>query len=214
MPGASPAMAARDGPFAPFLKQPARFDTLSRPVPALPVTAAQKSEREAIDEIAQVLGELNAYVGDFHAGLSLLDHAEANAAFAWSWGPIACRDAGAALTSFRDALKRIEEALKRCPALKRERRAMRAVERQFSAAFPSARARRNGRARNGEKTALPRPHDAMSDAALGADVSRNGRRVAHARDGRETRFELSEHSLWRLVALRNEAFAVFEDALD
>ena len=208
------AVCGNAGPFAPFLKEPARFDLLSRRVPALNGAGAA-AEREALAEIARLLGGLNAYVGDFRAGLKLLDYADAHAEFAWSWGPIACRDAGAALTNFRAALKQMAEALKRCPSRAGAKRAIRPVEQRFSAAFPSARARRNGSAAGaGGNPASPptRRHDDMCDARILAGVSREGRRVRHASNGRQMSFELSEHALWMLVAFRNEAFAAFEEA--
>jgi hypothetical protein len=53
----------------------------------------------------------------------------------------------------------------------------------------------------------------MCDAVIAANVSRRGRAVRHRENGREIRFELTEHVLWQLVALRNEAFLAIEEAL-
>lgn len=193
------------GAGAPFGKQPERFDILSRRVPAL---AVEEEEREAVDAIARLLGELNAHVGDFRAGLTLLDHADRNSAFAWSWAPIACRDAGAALMRFRLALSQMHEALASCPSLKPARKTLKPVQRRFAEAFPSGRGKQNGAARTARVP--PRAHADMCDAAILARVSRAGRRVTHSLDGKAIRFELSERSLMRLVKLRDEAFAAFE----
>ncbi len=201
------------GPFAPFLKQPVRFDILSRRVPPLDARGTA-TEREAIEEIVRLLGDLNAYVGDFRAGLKLLDHAEANETFAASWGPIACRDASVSLTSFREALKRMVEALRRCPSLKRAAQAIRPVEKRFVTAFPAARARNGRGVGSSARNAPPQHRNGMCDATIRAAISREGRRVLHATKGREMRFELSEQSLWRLVAFRNEVFGAFEEVPD
>lgn len=204
------ALKGRAGSFRPFLKQPERFDILSRRVPAL-AGAGAKGERDACEEIERLLGDLNAFVGDFRAGLELMQLADAHAAFARSWGPIACRDAAMALRRFRDALRQIDDALKDCPPLKSARKGVRAAEKRFAGSFPMARGRRSGAPGNGNGT-LPRPHGDMSDAAIVADVSRSGRHVAYSSDGRAIRFELAEEALWQLVALRDETFAAFPDA--
>jgi hypothetical protein len=193
---------------APFLRQPARFDILSRRVPPLG-GADGADERAAADEVLGRLHDLNAYVGDFRAGLKLFEHAEANAEFAWSWAPIACHDSGRALAKFREALKGLRAALKASASMKGARKALRPVEERFAVAFPTERAARNGGGR-GEAAALPRRHDDMADAAIVAQVSRAGREVTHALGGRAIRFELSDETLWRLVAFRNEVFAAFE----
>jgi hypothetical protein len=198
------------GPFRPFLKQPSRFDILSRRVPAL-AGAGAKEERDAREEVERLLGDLNAFVGDFRAGLELMQLADAQVAFARSWGPIACRDAAMALRRFRETLRQIDEALKDCPSLKGARKGARAAEKRFTGRFPMARGKRNGMARNGNGTP-PRPHGDMADGAIVADVSRSGRRVAYSSDGRAIRFELAEAALWQLVTLRDEAFAAFADA--
>ena len=218
-PATSDPPPGRRGSLGPFLKPPVRFDILSRRVPSL--GQAAEDERAAVEEIIRWLAALNAYVGDFRAGLKLLDHADAHAEFAWSWGPIACRDAGVALVNFHGALKGMREALKLCRSLKAAQKGLRPVEQRFAATFPTARAGRNGvgggtgRRAGGtggeSRSPLPRRHDDMCDAAIAAHVSRAGRRVTHSLDGRAIRFELSEHTLWRLVAFRNEVFAVFEE---
>jgi hypothetical protein len=192
-----------------FLRQPARFDILSRRVPAL--GGGAEEEGEAREAIARRLGDLNGSIGDFRAGLELMKLAEAHAAFQRSWAPIACRDAARALINFRAALKAIGEAVKESRALKRVPRGLKPVERRFAADFPIARARRTARLA-AAGAPLVRRHDDMCDAVIAAHVSHAGRRVRHASDGRELRFELSEHSLWQLVALRDAAFAAFEEA--
>jgi hypothetical protein len=196
-----------------FLRQPPRFDILSRRVPALGGADDGGQEREAADEIARLLGELNAFVGDFRAGVELLDYADSRADLAHNWGPIACRDGAVALIAFRDALRGLVAALGRHPPLRQVRRALRPVERRFAAAFPTARAgRATGRA-GASAAPMPRRHDDMCDAIIVANVSRRGRAVRHRESGREIRFELTEHALWQLVALRNEAFLAIEEAL-
>ncbi len=127
-----------------------------------------------------------------------------------SWGPIAARDAALALAAFRASLKAIGEALKGVRSLRGTQARLKPVERRFAAEFPMVRAGRaaaNGHA-NGE--APPRGRGAMSDAILLAEIAHEGRNVQHRSEGRELRFELSERSLWRLVALRDAAFAAFE----
>jgi hypothetical protein len=198
----------------PFLRQPPRFDILSRRVPALGGADDGEEEREAADEIARLLGELNAFVGDFRAGVELLDYSESRPDLAHNWGPIACRDGALALIGFRDALHGLVAALGRHALLRQARRALRPVERRFAAAFPSTRAGRAAcRASRSAATPLPRQHDDMCDAIILANVSRRGRAVRHRESGREIRFELTEHALWQLVALRNEAFAAVEEAI-
>jgi hypothetical protein len=191
-----------------FLREPDRFDILSRRVPALGTAAAAQGERTALAAIERRLGELNAALGDFRAGLTLFELAETNAAFQRSWGPIACRDAALALTKFRAAVKAIGEALKACPTLRGARTRLRPVERRLAEEFPVT---TRGASRAGAQDQAPAVHGAMCDAAIAADIFRAGRRVSHARDGRALHFTLSEASLWRLVALRDEAFAVFEE---
>jgi hypothetical protein len=207
--GAMSRTARAAGCPAPFLRQPARFDILSRRVPRLG-GACGADERAAADEILRRLHDLNACVGDFRAGLKLFEHAEANAAFAWSWAPIACHDSGRALARFREALKGLRAALKSSASMKGARKALRPVEERFAVAFPTERVARNGGGRGEAAGALPRRHDDMADAAIVAQVSRAGRDVRHALGGRAIRFELSEQTLWRLVAMRNDAFSAFE----
>jgi hypothetical protein len=206
------AMRGRAGPFRRFLKQPTRFDILSRRVPAL-AGAGAKEERDAREEVERLLSGLNAFVGDFRAGLELLGLADTHTAFARSWGPIACRDAAVALRRFRDTLRQIDDALKDCPPLNIARKAVRAAEKRFAGRFPMARGRSNGATRNGNGK-QPHPHGDMADATIVADVSRSGRRVAYSSDGRAIRFDLAEEALWQLVALRDEAFAAFAEAPD
>jgi len=196
-----------------FGRRPARFDILSKRLPQL-ADAGGLDEPEAADEIVELLVAMNAQVGEFRAGLELFNHAEARAGFARNWGPIACRDAGAALFDFRDALKQMVAALAERRSLRRARAGLRSVEKRFAAAFPTARARRDGTVpgSEGPDAPVPRPHDDMCDAAILANVARAGRCVTHARDGRAIRFELSERSLWTLVGLRNDAFGAFEEA--
>jgi hypothetical protein len=189
-----------------FLRQPARFDILSRRLPEL---AGADHEHDAVAEIARRLGDLNGTIGDFRAGLELMNLAEARGAFRASWAPIACRDAALALTNFRAALTAIGAALKGVRSLKGVAPRLRPVARRFASEFPAARA---GRApRNGGGGPPLRRHQDMCDAAIVAEVAHAGRSVRHRSEGRELRFELSEHSLWRLVALRDEAFAAFEE---
>lgn len=196
----------RAGALALFLRSPERFDILSRRVPAL---VAGEGEREAAAEVSRRLGDLNATIGDFRAGLELMKLAEAASAFRRSWGPIACRDAALALTNFRAALKAIDVALKGAKSLRRARARLRPVERRFAADFPTVRARKAAPSGAANGATHPRRHDHMSDAVIVAEVAHDGRSVRHRGDGRELRFDLSEHSLWRLVALRDEVFAAF-----
>jgi hypothetical protein len=196
-----------------FLRQPDRFDILSRRVPALGrqgFGGEGEGERAAREAIARRLGALNAAIGDFRAGLELLDHAETHGACERSWGPIACRDAAMALLRFRAALKAIGEALKGVKPVRGTRARLKSVERRFAADFPIARAGRAG-ARAGGGGGPPRRHNDICDAVIAAHVSRAGRIVTHLGNGKALRFELSEPSLWRLVVLRDAAFAVFED---
>jgi hypothetical protein len=209
---ASGSHAAAPGP---FLRRPPRFDILSRRVPELGGAGAAEEQREQAGEIARLLGQLNAFVGDFRAGVELLDYADSRADLAHNWGPIACRDAAVALLGFRDALRGLMAVLGRDPALRPARRALRPVERRFAAIFPAIRAGRNGtrHASPQSQSPMPRHHNDMCDATILAHVSRRGRTVRHKKNGRELRFELTEQALWQLVALRNEAFAAIEDAL-
>lgn len=199
---------------APFLRRPPRFDILSRRVPELGGEGAAEARGQS-GEIKQLLGDLNAFVGDFRAGMELLDYAETRADLAHNWGPIACRDAAVALIGFRDALRGLVAALGRDPALRPARRALRPVERRFASIFTTARAAQNGvRCASAQsQSPMPRRHDDMCDAIILAHVSRRGRTVQHNKNGRALRFELTEHALWQLVALRNEAFAAIEEAL-
>jgi hypothetical protein len=203
------AMPRRAG-FEPFLRQPARFDILSRRVP--PFEGADPTG-DAIGEISMRLADLNGYVGDFRAGLELLKHADGHAAFARNWGPIACSDAAMALRGFRHTLRLIVEAMKQCRAPMAARNALRSVDQRFAQAFPLFRAGRNGGRGNGGGAGPhgPRRHHDMCDAAILANVTQDGRLVAHSSDGKAIRFELSEQGLWQLVSFRDEVFAAFEE---
>jgi hypothetical protein len=119
-----------------------------------------------------------------------------------------------ALLGFRDSLRGLVAALGSHASLRRARRTLRPVERRFAAVFPTTRAARgNGRASVPSDTPTPRRHDDMCDAVILARVTLHGRAVRHRGDGREIRFELTEHALWQLVALRNDAFLAVEETL-
>jgi hypothetical protein len=203
-----PTTGRRAG-FEAFLKQPARFDILSRRIPAL----AEAVTDDARGEIRDRLADLNGFVGDFRAGLELSKHADGHVAFARSWGPIACSDAALALRGFRGTLRLILEALKHGGAPSGTRGTLRSVDQRFAEAFPVSRAPRNGskREKQGAGSHAPRRHHDICDAAILAHVTQDGRLVAHSRDGKAIRFELSEEGLWQLVSFRDEVFAAFEE---
>lgn len=187
-----------------FMRPPERFDALSRRVPPAGSRASHGGATHA--EALRRLAELNACVGDFKAGLDLFELAQQQKAFSASWVPTACRDAGRALARFRAALQAITAALSEDPAARDAKRDIGRVERRFSEVFPASR-------RKPADSAQPCAvrHRDIEDAGPLDDVLLAGRSATYLGCEPPIRFDLGRDTLWRLVALRDAAFAVFED---
>jgi hypothetical protein len=168
-------------------------------------------DRDHVDTISLMLGNLNSAINSLVADIELFDYAESHADVMMRWSAIACRDAAMSIGHFQEALGHLERAVSQCKPLKSKtrERSLRSVIGRTNAAFPEKIRHTTAHAAGHIGTPQARKRNTIFGAPVIIHNSRIGRTVTHSVENGQVSFDMSGATVETLRQLRNDTFALF-----
>ena len=215
------------------MEAPLSEPIVSEPSPRLITTGFEKKEREATSSLVRSLGDLDNYVRDFHAALTLFDFAEpqwlnAEQDHVKQWSFIACRDGAMTIYHFGQTFQHIRAALGSCPTINSlvDSQHLRLTNKKFESQFPDFEGLRHAIAHASDlwKNVSSFARNAFTGKLTGPlVVAAKGGRIAMRNnlinrqfsttfETRLVSYEISAETLNRLISLKNEFYSAFRPA--